>query len=231
MSASHVAIAQQQDVVAMYLFQGQSEETWRVQFEMRTKLQVQDAIKAAELTSEQAKQLELAVRGDFSRFYRDIEKVREETKGLTFNNVQDQQKIWAAIQPVYTRGTEGLLSDTSLFYKVLDSVLTEVQKERYKQHLKERQQRHLWAIVKMTIADVEKRLPLTVEQRQALLELVQNSDLPAQIPKAYEPYVGYAMLCRIAVSEMESPILDEHQRDTFHELLQPYRGYVQSITW
>lgn len=214
----------------MYLFQGESEETWRVQFEMRTKLQVQDAIKAAELTSEQAKQLELAVRGDFSRFYRDIAKVREETKDLTFNNAQDQQKIWAAIQPVYTRGTEGLLSDTSLFNKVLDAVLTEAQKERYKQHLRQREERHLWAIVKMTIADVEKRMPLTVEQRQALLELVQQHDLPAQVQKSYQPFVGYAMLCRIADSEL-APIFDEHQRDTLQELLQPYQGYVQSITW
>jgi hypothetical protein len=82
----------------------------------------------------------------------------------------------------------------------------------------------------MTISDLEKTLPLTTQQRHAMITILEGRKFPRSTPSTLEPYVGYVMLARLSDSELES-FLDAPQRKVFQELTQHYAQWTNKFAW
>jgi len=131
-SASAQVFGREQDIIAMYLFQGQDEAGFKRSLSSRLNLRLDRIKSLLELDERQSMKIELALKGDLSRFYRAMERVRTKTKGLDMQNQNEMNQAWQLVSPLYTKIMgSGILDDKSLFVKVLDGTLTEEQLERY----------------------------------------------------------------------------------------------------
>lgn len=225
------AQVQRQDVVAMYLFNGQNENTYRSRLEHQSELRVERLSQIVRLSEPQLEKLKWAVQGDLNRFYRDMSLIREQTKDLNLQDQADMQKAWQLVMPLQQRASRGIVtSEDSLLEKVLSSTLSQEQQVQYKAYLQERQLAEFKAILRMTIADMEKTLPLTAQQRTQLIKLVESKDFPRKVDSQYAPFVGFIMLGRLSRLEVQE-ILDEHQQAVFQQLKEQYKAYENGVTW
>ena len=220
----------QADILSMYVFNGSDESTFKKQLDDQTKLVVDLIAKVVSIDDSQKRKLNLAVAGDLTRFYRELEIVREKTKDLDIQNQADMQKAWQEVMPVRKRADEGILSENSLFDKVLGSVLSLEQREQYNKYLRDKEIALFKAILRAAVSDMEKSLPLTSQQRTDLIELVEKKPFPRRITRAYHAYVGVILLGRLSDQETAA-ILDEHQQKTFNKLKQQYEAYANGVTW
>ena len=77
--------------------------------------------RAGGLSKAQIEKLRLAGRGDVARFFRKVDAIKEECKGLNFND-RKFQEIWQKIQPLQAEFNAGLFDEKSLFQKVLQGM-------------------------------------------------------------------------------------------------------------
>ncbi len=231
-SAGQVAaqFGARQDIIAIYLFNGQDEATFRRQLEARCALRVSQIGEVAQLDEATLEKLSLAIRGDLNRFYRCISIVRENTKGFDIQDQGDMQKAWQEIMPLQQRISKGLLEEDSLFNKVLDSSLSEIQSEAYQQYLSDRQDAKTQAIVKVTIAELDRTIPMLAKQRSALLESLLAKKFPSQIPQGYDAYLGYIMLTKVEKAELQK-IFDKPQIAAIEKMQAQYAAYGNAVTW
>jgi hypothetical protein len=218
------------DFVTLYLFNGISEETWKKNLEKRVELRLFRIEEIVGLEEAQRTKLELALKGDLCRFYRSMALAREQTKGLDMRNQNDVQKGWQIIMPLQQQAAKGVIDENSLFEKVLSIILTEKQRGQYDDYSRKRQRTQVNAFINMTIVEIEKSLPLSAHQRQALVKIIQEKPLPALIPANATPYVGYAMLSRVTAADLQD-LLDESQQKVFLQIQQQYAGQARAIKW
>lgn len=132
------------------------------------------------LTPGQQRRLELAGHGDIERFFAQAETViSSQPKG----DVPQEQynEIWNALQPVRNRYTGGLHARGSLFEKTLQASLNPQQRQAYEGLQSARRRRAYQALVAAGVADLEKRLPLTAQQRTRLIELLMEHTTPPTV--------------------------------------------------
>jgi len=221
---------QQQNVVAMFLFNGQDEATYRQALDGRSMLRLNRITKIANLNTEQETKLQLAIRGDLHRFYREMDIVKETTKDFDMQNQADMQKAWQAVAPLRTKLATGLDGEDSLFAKVLSSTLNIEQMETYEQYLSDRQVATTRAVIRMTVSDMEKLVPLLDVQRQQLVELLESQKFPRKVPQGFEVMVGYIILARLKDDAL-STILDDSQVKVVAQMQKQYDGFARSVTW
>lgn len=215
---------QQPDILSMYLFNGSDEATFRRQLEQRSHVRIARIAEVVGLDEAQRSKLELAAHGDLSRFYRELDHVRQKTKGLNPQNNEDMQKAWEHIMPIQQKATQGIVTDDSLSERILRSLLTDEQKAKYIEFLQERRAAQFHAILRITVADLEKALPLTEKQRAALIKLVEDKPLPDNVQlrqQGMQAYLGFVMLGRLKDDELKD-VLDEQQLKTFRQLTEQY---------
>jgi hypothetical protein len=230
-SRAQAQFGARQDIVSVYLFNGQDEATFRKQLETRSMLRVAQVAEVAQLDEATLEKLNLAVRGDLNRFYRCIAAVREATKDYDMQNQEEMQKAWQEIMPLQQRIAAGVLEEEgSLFSKVLECSLTEEQTTAYEAYLAERQRAKSLAIVKMTLAEMQSSIPLLAKQRNALVDTLMNKKFPRRVPEGYEAFLGYIMMTKLDDKELES-ILDRQQVLAFKKLIAQYEAYGNAVTW
>jgi hypothetical protein len=217
----------QPDILAMYLFNGADEATFRRQLENRAQLRVTRIAEAVGLNPGQLEKLQLATYGDLSRFYRELEHVRRKTQGLNSQNQNDMQKAWEFISPVQQRVAKGIIGEDSLTERILQSLLDDDQRAKYAEFQRQRAAAHFRSILRMTVSDLEKSLPLTEKQRDELIKLVEGKELakPAVGQQQIQAYLGFIMLARLEDNEL-SELLDRQQVLTFRKLTQQYANMV-----
>lgn len=214
---------QQPDILAMYLFNGADEATFRRQLENRAQIRVTRIAEVVELDAAQLEKLKLATHGDLSRFYRELDHVRQKTKGLNAQNQQDMQKAWEFISPVQQRVAKGIIGKDSLTERILESLLDDEQQAKYAEFQRQRHAAQFRAILRMTVSDLEKSLPLTEKQRDELIKLAEGQQLPHHAFDQQQAQVdlGYVMLARLRDNEI-SDLLDKQQLLTFRKLTEQH---------
>ncbi len=219
---AQVVAIQQPDILALYLFNGADEATFRRQLENRAQVRVARIAEVVELDTVQLEKLKLATQGDLSRFYRELEHVRQKTKGLNSQNPQDMQKAWEVISPVQQRLANGVIDQDSMTERILQSLLNEEQQTKYTEFQRQRHAAQFNAILRMTISDLEKSVPLTEKQRDRLIKIAQGQKLPANAfdQQQLQAYVGYFSLATISDQEL-GDLLDEQQLRTLRKLTEP----------
>lgn len=222
--------APRQDVLAAYLFNGSDEETFRRRLEQSTEMRVNRMAQVAHLDASQLQKLQLAARGDLSRFYRELEQVRVKVKDVDMRNGNDMQKAWQAISPLQIRLANGIIDEDSLLERVMSTLLSPEQEQKYRDYLRERQVARYRSILLVTVADLEKVLPLTAKQRSELIKLLEGKKFPSKCQPGLEAYVGQAMLSRLREDEARS-VLDESQCKTLARLNEQYAPMANNFTW
>lgn len=219
----------EQDVVSMYLFNGKDEAGFKRNLETSCQLRVDRVAEVVGLTEDQRSKLELAIRGDLSRVYREMEKVRQKTKGLNMQDQADMQKAWQEISPLYQRFQNGgVIDENSLYENVLASVLDEQQREQFQQYLDGRRQFKMQALAAASLSEMEKQMPLLADQREQLIKLVRQVPVPRKA-NGMHAYVGYAILGRVKRNAV-ADILDENQLKVYDDLIKQF-GRIGGIQW
>jgi hypothetical protein len=221
---------QRPDIVGTYLYQGADESTFKKQLEQQIDMRIERISQVVALEPQQLRKVKLAAQGDVSRFYRELDKVKSNVQGLDPNDPNDVRSGWVAVQPLQRRLSRGIIDEVSLLERVLSTVLGPEQKQIYHDYLRERQEARYRAILRMTISDLEKTLPLTTQQRDAMITILEGKKFPRSTTSTLESYVGYAMLARLSDSEI-AQFLDAPQRKVFLELTQQYAQWMNNFTW
>lgn len=198
----------------------QNENLAQVEKKLSAKAQVMiDASRELlNLDEAQLSTVSLACRGDIARFMQDLTELDLHTQDIDMQNLgQNQelmQRIWPILMPARQKIEQGLHGEHSLFYKTLDSLLSQEQKEIYEQHQQQKLLRQTLAISRLTLAEFEKKMPLSKKQRDRIIELIEQSPKPKKIEQSMSYYLGIIILAKLPVAEM-SEILTEDQLKQF----------------
>ena len=163
------------------------------------------------LSDEQKEKLELAGLGDIHRFFSRFETLRRNTP--TGQITMDQyQKMWQEAQPLQKRFQAGLHGRASLFEKTLRNTLDESQLSTFQKIDAERRRRQYAAIVRATIAQIDRAVPLTADQRTRLTDLVLTRTEPPEIwGESYHQYHVVLMHMSKLPDEELKPIFLENE--------------------
>ena len=206
-----------------------SVESARKKAENILKLHVSFIELSGTLPEEQRTKLELAGRGDIERFFTEFELMM--AKCPTGNLTQEQwNEVWQKIQPFGTRFTAGLHGRGSLFRKTIPSTLSSEQAQKYEQLVKERHRRHYGALVDATLTMIDHQVPLTVEQRNRITDLVMaKTEPPTGYGQSYyQLYVVLERMGHIPEAELK-PIFLDNEWKVMQGILQQGRAMEHMI--
>lgn len=222
------ALAQQQDWIQSWLFNGRTEANVRLGLQNQAEQKLSQLKEHCSLSEEQATKLKLAAAGDVNRFFHEVELARKATKGLDQQNQNAVQQAWAVVSPLTTRLNAGLYNEKSLFSKVMSSTLDAAQILEYKRLLAEQLERRHHAMVLTTVSTIEDSLPLVADQRTKLIELLDAQKIKALQQQGMETYVGYAKLAKVPEEELEK-LFDKEQVQALKKLRDRYAPVVQML--
>jgi hypothetical protein len=181
--------------------------------------------RVCKLTDDQKDKLELAARGDFSRFEHQVDDLRAEHVGKTYGQ-NEIGEVYQKIQPLAAQYQAGLLGDASLFSKVLEGSLTSEQSQKFERIEQERRHARYAAKVGLFVAGLQRTCALTAKQRQELTELLLDQTKP---PKVFGQYDWYVILYQAAKlpDDTYKKIVDEAQLKPLKQTLQQGQGMEQ----
>ncbi|PQO29068.1 hypothetical protein [Blastopirellula marina] len=177
--------------------------------ESQLNLKIDSITTVIELTEEQQERLQLAGSGDIARYIRDVEVLRHELVGQSY----DQNKImepYQKIQPLALRRQNGLFEEDSLLSKVMHTALSTEEYEKYEGHLAERWNRRYQATVKTQIATLQTSIPMTADQREALGKLLDIPPKRSQARQSYLQMYVFYQLSQISEEDLKK-VFDEAQ--------------------
>jgi hypothetical protein len=188
------------------------------QLESQVKLRVEALDGASKLSDAQKRKLQLAGARDVKRFRDRYEELKRKYEN-TAHPQNDINKIYQEIQGLQTEWRTGVLGDSSLFAKVVRSVLEPEQSEGSDQAEAARKKFYFTAKIEATIAILENAVPITSTQRAALQKLLLTATRP---PKEFGQYDHYVILLQVArlPEEKLRAILDESQVDSLKPLFE-----------
>jgi hypothetical protein len=181
--------------------------------------------RVCKLSDDQKDKLELAARGDFSRFEHQVDELRAEHVGKTYGQ-NEIGEVYQKIQPLAAQYQAGLLGDTSLFSKVLEGSLTSEQSKKFERIEEERRHARYAAKIGLFVAGLQRSCALTAKQRQELTQLLLDQTRP---PKLFGQYDWYVILYQAAKlpDDKYKQIVDEAQLKPLKQTLQQGQGMEQ----
>jgi len=146
-------------------------------------VQIDQAVKSLDLTSQQRAKLALAGDIDIAAFLNELRAAQPAKTQLT---QREWTELHAKMQPLQQKITVGLHRTGSLFQKILSTNLTSEQLSVYQDLEKERRDRQYRGAVMATISMIDGQLPMTKEQREQLQNLLMTkANLPDSMPDDY----------------------------------------------
>ncbi len=213
------------DWVSMWALNGRSEQQAAKQLaaEYQMRIKIMDRICALDQT--QKKKLKFAAEADLSRFLRDVARTRRELEKMNIGN-NNVQEAWEVVSPLATRLQAGLFDEGSLFDKVFRSSLDESQQQLYQAEAEKDRRRRWRAITRTNLADIERSMPLLAVQREKLLKLLDDVQVPGKLKKHMDGYVGYLRLIKVGKQEL-AEFLDEDQVAVIDQYRERYQGWAR----
>jgi hypothetical protein len=182
-----------------------------------------DAVdRTCHLNDAQKEKLRLAASGDFARFKLQIDELRKQYVGKSYDQ-NDIGDIYGKIQPLTARYQAGLLGESSLFAKVLHRTLTPEQRKEFEAGQRERLKARHAAKVRLFVAIFEQSCPLKATQRDSLVELLLKETRPAKRSSEYDWYVVIIQAGKIPDEKLKS-ILDARQMEILKKSTRQAQG-------
>lgn len=181
--------------------------------------------KTYELPDEQLDKLRLAGRGDIQRFLSDVDSTRTEYLQGVKNPVAQQQSL-KRIRSLRSRANGGVLCGSSLFASVLRGI-TRDRSHSPPQESAARQAFAQSAQFEQAVAYLDRRVPITQQQRETLLSLLiatnhrNNSDsgTASPAPGSMNPHQILEILTTLS-DDAWRPHFSDEQWQAFHQELQ-----------
>ena len=174
-------------------------------------LQISRIERTVELKEFQKERIRLAGKGDIKRFFDRVEKARAVFRALgTDFNQNNINEAYQLTVPLQQELSNGLFKEDSLLKKVLSASLNEQQSETIREEAERRAKLQTESSVKMWIAQLGRKVPMTNEQREAFYELACQHVQPIRGNKQYTTYFIAYQMSRLPREKLEA-ILDEAQ--------------------
>lgn len=178
------------------------------------------------LSDAQRAKLQLAGTGDIERYSDRVEQARE--KFMLLRRDQNAvNQIWQDIQPLQ-RQFQQLFGQDSLFRKCLATTFNEAQQQEHDQLERDRRLYRYRAKIELALAQFEKTVPMTAEQRDRLVTLVLETTEPPKVVNQYEYYIVLYNMAHLSERELKN-ILDPTQFATLRLHLAQGRGLEQFL--
>ena len=194
----------------------------RAKIDSMLTLRLESLERAGGLSPSQVEKLRLAGRADVTRFFRDVDALIEECKGL---NVNDErfQKIWPKVNVMQAKLGAGLFNESSLFQKVLDGMARPGASAPYQQQEQDRRKFRHRAAAELALTTFEFGVPLTDDQRQKFLKLILEECEP---PKSFGQMDDYVVLYQASKLDRKKlkPIFDDAQWRALEDTLRRVSG-------
>jgi hypothetical protein len=201
----------------------------RKQLDQALSVQIAFVENAVELSDEQIDKLELAGRGDIHRFFSDFERVK---RGMKFGGVprDEWQAVWQKTQPLSLRYTAGLHGPNSLLKKTIASTLDDQQRQSFDGMQKDRAVAIYVDNIRMTLAMLDRKVPLTRRQRESVIELLVNETEP---PDFYgranmQFYVVLSQMGKLPQDDLKE-LFDQNEWRVVQGMLQQAKAIEQTL--
>lgn len=161
---------------------------------------------SVQLTHEQKAKLLLAGEVDIQRFFAAFEQLKSQWKfGSIPQHVFSAQfpKMRSAALPLMERYQKGLHGEGSLYHKAKLTMLTPTDFETTQAFNHKRKQKLYLNLIRATVASLDSRLPLTIEQREAVINTIMENTDPME-PLDYNEPMLFAVIPRL--KEVESQL-------------------------
>jgi hypothetical protein len=212
---------EQRDWIESWVFSGQTASAARAQLENAAAQRISLVKSKCQLDEVQLDKIELAANGDIARFFREVNSLRDEFKGMQPNR-DNMNEVAKRVAPVQQTWNRGMATSQSLFVGVLKSVLTPEQRSRVSEErdsqLQERRRFQLMNFIK----NVEKTIPFSAMQREQLMNSVGGFMLSSANNSLNESYLAYVAATKIE-PETLSEFLDSPQIEAFKKLQDHWR--------
>jgi hypothetical protein len=183
--------------------------------------------RTAGLSKEQAEKLRVAGRYDVTGFFRKVDAIKREFRGVDINDREFQQ-VWTKIQPLQAQFNAGLFNETSLFNKVLQGMLRRNPSPAYeKQELQRRQFRYR-ATIEVAVTMFESSMPLTDVQREKFVKVLLDETKPPTSIGSQPMYVVLYLASKLDEKKLK-PIFDDAQWRSLSNAFRNARGFEQII--
>ncbi len=195
-----------------WIFQGVGNET-RAQtlFASAIDLEINRLERWTSLEDSQKERIRLAGQGDIKRFFDRVEKARRDFHALgdqlNQNNINEAYQI---ASPLSQEVSKGLFGETSLLRKVVNGTLDDEQAEKIRVETARRKRLHTETAIKMWLAELGRRIPMTGEQREAMLQITLSNVKSIEAENRYTSYLISYRLSKMPPDKLEE-ILDEAQ--------------------
>ena len=189
--------------------------------ELPLALQLAELRRCSNLSDVQANKLAVAMQHDVSRFFDEIEGLRERfpLPGVVYPN-----SVRLELTPMILKSRTGeLCGPDSFFQKTLPRVLADEQLDQYRSVIDERQRRRYLTAIDIALQDLEHSCPFDSRQYETIRRLLAEQPPPAVLPGTQtavlpgtETIVILVMyrLSQIPADKLE-PLFDERQWDRF----------------
>lgn len=224
-----LGMTQEQDFVRSFAFGGQSDTVVRNQLFSEAEHRIIMVDDVAELQDVQKQKLRAAADTDVRRFFREVSRIRDQLKKNLGQN--DFNEAWQVVMPLQMTMQQGLFLDGSLFDRVVQSTLTRGQEKAFRAELKRRRSRRLSILTRVNLAEIEREsMPLTIDKREKLLEILDSVELPDSMTKQMDPYAGYLKLLVISDRDNElKTFLTDKEIKVIDQYRQRYQGWEAMV--
>ena len=185
--------------------------------------------RAAGLSKEQAEKLRLAGRYDVTGFFRKLDAIKSEFRGVEINNNNQRfQEVWTKVQPLQAQFNAGMFNESSLFNKVLQGMLRRNPSPAYENEESQRRQFQYRATIEVAVTMFESSMPLTGAQREKFVKVLLDETKPPKSIGGQPMYVVIYQASKLDEKKLK-PIFDDAQWRSLSNALRNYRVFGQII--
>lgn len=214
--------------VERWIFQScGTEAKARERFDFQLRRQLEELARVGGITADQQAKLRLAAGVDISRFFADVDVVRQHVLKVK----QDQeglQAIWQEIQPLQRRLTAGVYDGRSFFAKSLRQVLSAEQEQAQRQLAAERTRYRYRAMLEVALLELDDDLALTAEQHKAVVNLALEGTRPPLVFGVYDSMFAGLQIARLPQEKLR-PLFNDRQWQRLNKRFEQYRAMEQFL--
>jgi hypothetical protein len=220
------------EVFDQYVFNNvNSADVARQQLDGEFALHLEAIDRVCKLSDAKKEKLKLAASADFKKFWDQYYLVRKKYLNTRVNQ-QEPNNAFTFLATLRQQWQNGLISESSLFYKVINSTLQPEQLADFQKEEAARTKFRYGARIKLVISQLNEVMPMSARQRQQLQALLEETTPP----KRFGQYdVQYVLLQFSNLSQDKlGKVFDAEElkaaNPAFNNIRQQMRGYEQIMT-
>jgi len=192
------------------------------EIDSQVKLRIEAIHRVCSLSSSQKLKLQLAADRDIKKFRDQYDQLKSKYQN-TKQNPNNLQTVYNAISPLQQQWNAGIIGDSSMLGKVIESTLTDQQWATYQKEQTERNNYRYRAKIKLALAALESSLPLTAEQRDGFEKLLLAETRPPKKFSQFDVQVVLLQAANLPEAKLKN-IFDDGQIKSLNQIFQQVKG-------